>query len=753
MAKRKRKSRGHPRQSGAVLLQSGLQAFRCGDHDQAIEAWERVGRQSPSLQPVPALAEAYFRRGLKHTYDRSPDPQAGLSDLEQAARLQPGDPCYAYHLGLAAHRLGDLNRAARAYQVARKSEGEFAHRAAYPLALALLQGGEDPTSAPVWTALPETEQAMVSQANTFRRRPYTLSPGAPLLWQGLAALDAGERAQALAALKRTIESPSNPTELGMAHYYLGVLAARDGDWDEARHHWNAARAAGLTMLRLEDNMGELYHRLAEERLVEGNAEDALAAATEALRHKPDDKRLKELFSQVHQRLAHEAASAGHWSLALEHWEAADRAESGSFRLAYNLALAYERAGGFSAAGEKWREALRRRPRRDDHPDAISDGQVAQLWRRAAEAYSKAGEHDEATRVYQQAIKWAPEDLETRRALAEMLLANGRNQAAGNELEHILERDPDNVPALLRQGEVVAASGSWWGWNSPTSYWERVLKLDPENSSARQLLADFYQNQADDSLSWGDHTSAAETYQKALEYQPKNGRILAALGGCHLRMNEKAVAQHYVEQALAAAPDDLGVYDQIIHAWLDVGNAEQAWAVMARAEAAIEAIPYEFYVTQAHYCIQRNADLARPWLERAVEQAPPGEPVFAMIGEMAVTARAWEIAREYLERAVAAEQMAGQAHLMLGIVAAQEGDRRTANHHWGEAERIARREHDGGLLERVQMARFLFSGPPGLASLLMSLGGGPFGGPLFPDFDDEDEDDDFFFDDEEEDDDF
>jgi len=750
MAKRKARKR-RSRQSSAALLKNGLGAFRNGDYDKAIETWERVGRQSPQIQPTSALAQVYFRRGLKRTYGPSPDPRAGLSDLEQATKLQPENPCYAYHLGLASHRLGDLERAIRMYHVARQSGGEFAERAAYPLALATLQHGEAPTSTPAWSALSAEEQAMLSQVNTFHRRPYTLPPDAPPLWRGLASLDAGDHEQARALLNDGLHHTTSPTEEGMAHYYLGVLAAQGEDWDAARHHWNATCASGLTMPRLEDSMGEVYHRLAEERLESGDAEGALAAATEALRHKPGDKRLGELVSQAHQRLAYEAASAGRWATALEHWEAADQAEGGSFRLAYNLALAYERAGGFFAAGEKWREALRRRPRRDDHPDAISDEQVAQLWRRAAEAYSKAGEYDEAVRVYRQAVKWNPDHIETHLALAEMLLANGQMQAAENELSRILERDPNNIPALLRQGEVIAASGSWWRWNSPTSYWEHVLVLEPDHPTARQLLADFYQDQADYNLSWGDYAGAAEMYQKALEYQPKNGPILAALGGCHLRMDKKAVAQCYIEQALSTAPSNLSVYDRIIHAWLDVGKPDQAWEVMGKAEAAIEMIPCEFYINQAYYCIHRSSDLARPWLERAVEKAPPDEPVFMAIGEMAVTARAWELAREYLERAIAAGQMLGQAHLMLGIVDTQEGMRRAAESHWSEAERIARQERDGELLERVQMTRLLFSGPPGLASLLMQLGGGPFG-PALPDFyDDEGDDDLFFYDEDDEDD--
>jgi hypothetical protein len=125
----------------------------------------------------------------------------------------------------------------------------------------------------------------------------------------------------------------------------------------------------------------------------------------------------------------------------------------------------------------------------------------------------------------------------------------------------------------------------------------------------------------------------------------------------------------------------------------------------------------------------------------------------VIGEMAVTTRVWDIAREYLEQAVAAGQVVGQAHLMLGIVDAQEGDLEAAKKHWAEAEQIARRERDQDLLERTQMARLLFSGPPGLAGLLMELGiaGGPFG-PSLADLFGDDEDDGFFGEDDEDDDD-
>ncbi|MCP4540820.1 MAG: tetratricopeptide repeat protein [Chloroflexi bacterium] len=744
MAKRKRKSRrGRRAQSSSALRQNGLRAFKRGEYEQAIEIWQRAIRQTPNEQTVSALAEAYFRRGLNHLYGQSPKPQAGLSDLKQASKLQSSDPRYAYHLGLGTHRQGDLDGAVRIYRTAYQGEGEFADRVAYPLALALLQRGDDPTADPVWSTLSIEEQTMLSQARAFHRRPYTLSSDAPLLWRGLVALDAGEREQAQTAFDGVLESVTNPAEQRIAHYYLGVLAAQGEDWDKARHQWSTAHASGLMPPHLKVNLGEVYHRLAEERMTNEDVESALAAATEALRHKPDDKQLGKILSQIHQHIAYQAASADQWEAAHDHWETANAMEGGSFRLAYNMALAYERAEDFFSAGETWRQVLRRRPRRADHPDAINDEQVAQLWKRSAEAYRKAGEYDEAIHVYRQAVKWNPEHAETRMALSEALLANGQMRAAENELDRILERDPDNIPALLRQGEVAAASGRWWRWNPPTSYWERVLELEPENGDARQLLADFYQNRAEIDISWSHYSRAVEMYQKALEYMPKNAKILAALGGCYLRMDDESTAQSYIEKALIDAPSDLDVYDEIIHAWFDMGEPNQAWDVLEKAEATIDAIPYQFYLSQASYCMaDYQSKVVRSWLERAVEKALPDVPIFLIIGEMTALEDHREIGCEYLEQAIALGQEPGHAHLLLGVIAIQENDRKMANKHWGEAEKIARRTRDAELEERIQMTRLFFSGPPGLMNLLMELEAR--GAPL-PDFFDDEYDDDNFFD--------
>jgi len=114
-------------QSADALRLNGLQAFKSGDYTRAIERWERAGRQAPAKLPTEALAEAYFRRGIQGFYrkSQSADVQAALKDLRRAIELAPGEARYHFHLGLAAHRQGDLESAIAAYRSAHQRTGEL----------------------------------------------------------------------------------------------------------------------------------------------------------------------------------------------------------------------------------------------------------------------------------------------------------------------------------------------------------------------------------------------------------------------------------------------------------------------------------------------------------------------------------------------------------------------------------------------------------------------------------------------------
>ena len=719
MSRNKQKQKNHKNisQSIASRTANGLKAFRQNDFEKAILFWER---EPAKLRPVALLAEAHFRRGLVLFYGS--DSQTGMSHLQTAASYLPNDACYAYHVGLALHRLGNLPGALGFYETARQTPGLFATRAAYPLVLVLLQNGQDPTTTSAWYDLTVAEQALLRSVNNFRRRPYTLPLEAPLLLRALAALDNNDNAQAQAGLEKILAVDATAAEKNVANYYLGVLAARAEDWDTARRAWDAAFAAGLRSARLQSNLAEIYQRLAEDLLIQDDAQTALAAAEEAKRHLPGNSDLDELLAQIHQQLGYQSANANRWDEAKSHWQTAVELDSTSFRLVYNLALAYEKLGNNISAGQTWREALRRRPRRPDHPDVLSDDEVAQVWQRAAECYRKAGEFDQVKRTYQQAIKWAPDNLDLRLALAESLIKEGHLQSARNELEQVLKRNPKHVQALIRLGEAYFRDerSPWYVKEQAKKPWEKALQIEPKNSKVQQVLAEWYVDQAEIDFSWDRYAEAAENYQKALEYQPKNINTLVSLAGCYIKLEDESRGEEYASQALAQAAnfDDFAT---IISFWLRVGSNKRAWEITSQAEERFRNVPTDFYIDLAQNLIKAGRkDEVQPWLQRAVEKAAPEESVFVMIADMAMDIDI-PLAMNYLQKALDAKQMLGLVHLMMGILEYEQNNKPASRKHFNEAERIAYQTKDTDLANRLDAARLVAQGPDAIMRQLMDIG--------------------------------
>lgn len=729
-------ARKRNRQGAARLRERGHHAFLEGNYDTAIELWQRVGEQFKKMQPKRIFAEAYFRRGVERIHQQH-EVDAGVENLRRALEMYPDDPRFTYHLGLGLHLQGNQKEAIRIYEKLRKDESEIAERAAFPLALSLLQQEKPPEEHPVWDDLSETERAMLRDVQTFRRRPYKLDDAAPPLWHGVVALDEGDLDKATSLLQEALDASEATEKSAFIHYYLGNAAGQQEDWETARQHWIEAESLGMTSPSLTLNLGESFHRLAEARLEEDDAKSALRAARKATRYRPDKPSLKELRAQAHHRLGYQAANQGDWSQAEEQWQKAYDLEDGSFRAAYNLALAYERHEDYLQAGETWREVLRRRPRKDDHRDAISDEEIAQLWKRAAQAYVKAGEYDEAVHVYRMAVKWNPDNLETRMELVRGLLDNGQFQAAENELGRILDRDSEYVPALVLMGEVLAAHARWWEQSAAPSYLQRALELEPSNLEAQQALIDYYLNEAEDSLRWGRLEYAYEMLQQALDHQPQNVDVLTLLGRCHVMADEMDEVQACVDRILDRDKLTMREYMAGVNLWLMAGKSDKAAQVMMHAEKTLPNVPPDAYMAIGAYYIQdaryeeEGVELAREWLERAVEHSGPESLTLLQIGEMlAAITQQYDLAEEYLNRAIEADQKPSAAYTSLALISLRQGDQRQGRRYLRKAETIARQEKDYEELDRIRSLREMSTMPPGLLNALLSSPFGP-GGP-FPD---------------------
>lgn len=712
----------------------GLKLFKLGNYDQAIAAWEQERQRTPDAKLTAALAEAYFRRGVK---------QQERADVTTAVSLQQDNPLYQYHMGLAQQRDGDFDKAIKVYQRVAKVDEQWAKRTAFVLALAYQQQEENPARQAVWSQLSSAEQAQFEQLRRVQDKNRGISTEDAVMWQGIAAYANGRYAESETLLTKAIASRQETT---LAHYYLGNLAAQQDNWKTAVSHWERARADGFDSPTLTNNLGEAYHRLAEEAVQQEAYQDALGYGQSAAALKGEfDNPLNQLLAHTHQQLGYQSASVGEWDDARIQWKLAEQQSQSNFRLACNLALAHEKEGDYDAAAEQWRDALRRRPRKADHPDAISDEAVAQLWIRTAVSYQKSEEYDEANKVMKQAVKWQPDNLDIRLELVDGYVNNGQLLAAENELGRILERDGDNIPALTRMGEVISQSEYWWQASGAIKYWEKVLKLDPNNEDAPLLLAEHYQELGDHAkeLWYADYREAINYYRQGLQYQPENGELLLAIAECYFKLKEEELGETMLKKALALPVVSPEILLKATSVWYIADRPEDAANMMPLYKEKFPDDTLPLYMATAVNCLFNDRpEWAAVWIEQS-EREHPDAPIYPMIGQgLMANGAPFELVEEYMQKAIALNQEKGQCYFVLGSMYAASGDLDMARKQWKLAKKDAHKTKNSELKEQIAEAEKMFNNPLRFLSRLFreefGLDDDDF------DFDDMEFDDDDFF---------
>jgi tetratricopeptide (TPR) repeat protein len=744
---RKRKSRTQARRERAksspkALIQRGKSASERGDLNAAIDAWEEALRKAATPTLTTALAEIYFRRGVTSV-------PPGLNDLQRAVELAPSDSRLQYHLGRTHHWRGDLDEAVAIYRALVEKDPPY-RRAAFPLAQILTVQGHDAATDPVWSQLSPNEQdRLICVKALSDGRPVVALRHAPrngsadALWAGLAgvALDETDSRD----LQSALDDPYLPsTGQIVAHYYLGVAAGRQGRWQEAITHWKTARGAGLDTPWLRQNLAGAYRLQVQELLASAGDDlseekrwtEAYRLAELGLKLAPEDADLIAITQQAHLQLGYMAALSGQWATALSHWQTVNQGDKTERAMVINMALANEKLENYDRAADLWRQALRRRPRKADAPDALSDEQVAHMWQHVAENYRKAGDYEEATKVYRNAIKWDPDNVDLRLSLVEALMADGRVWAASNMVNEVLAAHPNHVEALAWQAQIYEEDH--YGYAARRA-WERVLDVDPQHAQARQHLAFLYEEQGDYHLSWDMFGEAIAAYQKGLEYMPDSARLYASIGLCYVLQEDWEAARQQFERAFSAEPNTMSARYTAIRGWLEVGQWDEAWAVLQQAETLTPPPSTSFYVDLAEFC----QELERPeWAKRLLrhaEERNPHDPRLLFEMAMALTHEGPDTqAIGYLRRALDLDPDLAEAHLWLGnLYFASLGQTRLAKRHWQQAESIAQRNGDQVMLYEIRLVKEYFLGGAGFPPSLIP--GAPFDYPVAGFFDDDDYD--------------
>ena len=672
----------------------GSQAFARGDYSAAIAAWTKAAQSESSEAVERALAEAHFRRACQSFRN---SPAQALEDFQTAADLVPEDAQYAYHVGLAYQRQGDLQRAMGGCREALRRDPYYT-RAAYVLCLALAQTGSDPTYDPAWNLLTPVQRDRILPADDTLTRAMT-------------EFAAGHIAKAETLLQHGIGlSPRT------AHYYLGVIAWRRGESDEALAHWLAARAAGFDSSPLRHNLLNVYLHKA---IANADTPTLLETVRTALKYAPDSPVLITLRQRAEFMAGNRAAESGDWQHALIHWLAARQSSAAKTpqELLMNLALGYERLERWSDAADAWRDVIRRRPRRGESAAWLPQ-HVAYLWRHIDTLYARAGDANRSTAALHYAIKAQPDDLTLRLALVKRYMENENWRNAEAAILRILELTPKHPEALALYAQILDAGGDL---DLMIDAWEKVAALaDPRQlHAAHKRLVVLYAERADFHASLDDLEAAEKDYLHALAIDPQDALLHARYGALLIAADPGRAQAQFAEVDLHS--DDAAF--TLLNALHQAGQHADA-AYWLEKLTALRKVDGALLIELGADLFAKAPDRAIVYFDKATGQATDRERP-ALLTTLAVLYAAHGKQAEaitHIQRALKLDAAFGPAHLNLGLWEAARGRRREAHDHLEKAQqwaqRLRRRDIADGIEEAIDLLEVRYL--PTLAEVLDSI---------------------------------
>lgn len=601
----------------AARLQEAEAALQVNDLTKALiaaSAAQRAGNDGQTQQRAGELVvEIYFRQAA------TKPPWERLVLLDQAIQQAPHQARLHYYRGLTLWRMGQIEAATKALRAAAENDQKHPDLP-FLRELGKVAAGQpfnpqgfSPAQRNTLTLLAQVQAGKVDAKSVAGQELL----GSAELWALLLQLSSSNSSVPVATFESVLAN--NPTLAGnpILHYAQGLLALRGGDSLAAQAVWSDL-AEHLATPWLVDNL-RLSRRERAAALAQAADWQAVVALYEQARldTKPDemDGAFGEIAGHAYFQLGFDAAQGAQWPIAYGYFQAAD-ALIKSRLLSQNLALAAEACEDWGQAATAWREMVRRRPRKTDHPDYLTDTQVAAIWQRAAHCYLRLTDSEEAITCLKNAVKYAPADLKVRLDLVQLLMSEDRIDAAENEIDRILEQDADYVPALVRKGYL---STNRWDRDA-MPIWKRVLTLEPTNEDARQALAQLYISITEDLFLFEryygsrkrlDHKMAIQILQDGLAAVPRHPQLLLALGRRYQANGDKVAARTHFHQAIQLAPTDVQVVGVALHELLHVDGGDLVRELTSQARK-IQGLRPAFWVSQGAQVL--HCALGDEWAE-------------------------------------------------------------------------------------------------------------------------------------------
>ncbi len=278
-------------------------------------------------------------------------------------------------------------------------------------------------------------------------------------------------------------------------------------------------------------------------LANGDHRGALSAYEKALRGRSDDLDLARVVGDLHYQLGHPVEAVRAWVRALElaprHPELLDRVARGASEVG-DFELATQAEGRLVDVLAEFVEN-----------QGVTEGKMARQFRNHlaihAELAALAGDFTTAEESARRLIRFAPNGVDGRLALAYVQLHGAEYDEAEGLYREVLEAQPDNTVALNNLGNIVYM---YRDFDTASDLFEKILAVDGVRAYSESIalanLGELLQIQ-------GSRTDAEFLYKQAIETQPQG-------------------AWGYM--GLASLYDQLGKYDEAVAAMIEGWERDQ-----------------------------------------------------------------------------------------------------------------------------------------------------------------------------------
>ena len=634
MPKRRRKKKSRVQGRKVNHYQKGQIHFQQRDYAAAVKAWRAAMKANAEPHLAEKLAEAHFRYAL--SLDRERQLTGIISELHQAIQRAPHVAIYHYHLGLAYHRKDQRKRAISAYEQALKLDPDN-QRFQKHLEFARAELGQE-TQEPLAQTLQLLQQEQYTAAYEMLK---THSFGEIHdLFEGYTYAMMGNYAAAKKVFNRCDVSEY------VISYYLGSIYAQEGKFPSAIKHLETAMKEPILKDVCRQPLLGVYKRQAMKYTEAGEPQKAKQLWNKVARLDPQDAAADNAVLAALDE-GYRQASEGNFTQAMRSWRRLINQDIKHPALLQNYAIACDRAERYEDAMETWErlaEVWEKQQRTAPDPKTIKR-KLALVYRRIGEIAWNLDDIYTAETAYQRASKHAPDDIEIRLRLIDLLLNQGDFDVAFRQLKQLQRRYPDNTRILEVEVNTYLNVGDF---DKALHSSLNILKLDPKHQNTLELLHTLGCDRVGDLLEEEQYRQAGRLLESFIQVETTYPPFYLLLGRAYLEQNKIKDAKRVLAQPIELEENKALAHAQVGKVYMLAEYFEHAEVHFKEAGGLDTTEPDVLLVIGTAY-MPYNTRKANRYLDKLIASQPDDSEVFEKIIKELIEADQLELAQTMVDR--------------------------------------------------------------------------------------------------------